>query len=119
MKKYSFLADENIPLLIVSRLQKDGIDIVSQSMITPGADDEQLLLTALNEERVIVTFDKDFGELIFKEKRRSYGVILLRLHPLSSTYVFDILKKVLQLEGQFAYAFCVVESDRIRRRPLS
>ncbi len=45
-----FLADENIPLEVVKHLQQDGIDIVSQSIVAPGANDEQILSRMLQEK---------------------------------------------------------------------
>ena len=45
---------------------------------------------------VIITFDKDFGQLIFKEKIKSKGIILLRFHPTSPMKIKTIIKKILE-----------------------
>ncbi len=82
-----FLADENIPLEVVVHLQKDGVDIISQSIIHPGTDDERVLSDS--KKRVIITLDKDFGELIFRDKKTHNGVILLRIHPQSVGFIYD------------------------------
>ena len=113
-----FLADENIPLDVVQQLQKDDINIISQSIINPGTDDNQILSYALKEQRVIITFDKDFGELIFKTQKKSSGVILLRVHIQSVEYAYSLLKKVLALKVSFNTSFCVVEPHRMRIIPL-
>jgi predicted nuclease of predicted toxin-antitoxin system len=44
-----------------------------------GIDDDEILRIALENERILITMDKDFGEKIFREKRAHYGVILLQL----------------------------------------
>lgn len=113
-----FLADENIPLEVVKHLQQDGIDLVSQSIVAPGANDEQILSRMLQEKRVIITLDKDFGQLIFKTRKQSNGVILLRVHPQSVEYLYSLLKKVLGLNIKFNSSFCVVERHRVRIVPL-
>ncbi len=113
-----FLADENIPLLVVEQFQQDGVDIISQSTAPPGATDEDVLLRAMREKRILVTLDKDFGELIFKSQKKSSGVILLRIYPQSETYIYSLLRKLFILKINFYQAFCVVEPHRVRIIPL-
>ena len=112
------LADENIPLEAVQQLKSDGLDIVSQSILNPGASDKQLLSYAWKEQRVLITFDKDFGKLIFRTQKPCSGVILLRISPQSSDYTYSLLKKVLALHLSFNTSFCVVENHRVRIIPL-
>lgn len=58
-----FLADENFPGNAVTALQARGHDIVWIRTAAPGGKDEEILAWAVREERVLLTFDKDFGEL--------------------------------------------------------
>ena len=111
--KLRFLADENIPLEAVILL-RNKIDIVSVSEIAPGIDDESVLAMAVKEKRILVTFDSDFGELIFRIKKKSCGVILLQIIPQTVEYIFSTLKKVLSQDVDFSKSFCVVESHKIR-----
>ena len=104
--------DENIPLEVVNRLQKEGLDIISQSVIRPGTDDDKVLSEA--KKRVIITLDKDFGELIFRMDKSNNGVILLRIHPQSVDYIYEMLKTILYSKIKFETSFCVVEKHRIR-----
>ena len=113
-----FLADENIPLNVVMGLQREGVTIVSASRLCPGSDDGHLLVLAKKQRRIIVTFDKDFGEMIFKKRKQSYGVILLRIHPQTEEYILSILRKILAMHIEFTHSFCVVEPSRIRVIPL-
>ena len=73
-----------------------------------------------DEERVILTFDRDYGELIYRLRLRSpRGVIYLRFRPHTPEEPASILLNLLQTEGlQFEERFTVVERDRIRQRPL-
>jgi predicted nuclease of predicted toxin-antitoxin system len=60
-----FLANENVPGAAVRAAQEAGVDLTWVSDLSPGADDESVLAMAKTGERVVVTFDKDFGELAF------------------------------------------------------
>ena|SRR3989344_3437080 len=107
-----FLADENIPLEVVMLLKKDGFDIISQSEISAGTDDEIILANA--GKRIVITLDKDFGEMIFRIHKSNNGVILLRIHPQSVEYIYQMLKNALSLKIDFETSFCVVERHRVR-----
>jgi predicted nuclease of predicted toxin-antitoxin system len=78
------LADENIPLPVVSALREESHDVSWIGSQQPGIDDREVLQLARDEERVLITFDKDFGALIFHEDGpRPKGILLFRLPPLS------------------------------------
>ena len=118
MKKYRFLADENIPFEVVEKLYEKKIDIKSVSLLNPGADDIEVLGMARRQNRILLTFDKDFGELVFKHKIKSSGVLLLRIHPYSIERILIIIHKALSkttaMKIELSRAFCVVEERRIR-----
>ncbi len=113
-----FLADENIPLEVVNILKSKSFDIKSVTEIKRGLLDEGVLVLANKESRVLVTFDTDFGELIFRLKKESKGVILLRVHPKSVDYINLVIEKVLSKDIDFQESFCVVDINRIRIIPL-
>src|SRR2546423_1056645 len=74
-----FLANENAPREAVLAARAAGLDVTWMVELQPGAGDEIVLALAQREDRVLVTFDKDFGELVFRHGRAgSPGVILLR-----------------------------------------
>lgn len=114
-----FLADENIPLEVVFALKQEGIDLISLSELRPRLKDEDVLKLANKKGRVLITFDTDFGELIFKQQLASHGVILLRIHPQTVSYILSLLNKALAMKIEFEKSFCVVEADRIRIIPLN
>lgn len=70
------LANENFPYKSIIYLKKKGYDIISIGMDNPSILDAEVMLIAMKEERVILTFDRDYGELIFKHNYKpDWGVI--------------------------------------------
>ena len=59
------LANENIPLDSILLLKERGYDIKSVAIESFGITDKEVLNLSIEEERIIVTFDRDYGELIF------------------------------------------------------
>lgn len=80
----TLLLDENIDEPIVEALKDLELKIISISDISPGITDEEVLNIANRESAVILTADKDFGELIFRKRLISKGVVLVRLHGISA-----------------------------------
>src|SRR5688572_6900174 len=80
-----FFADENVARPLVVWLRDHGHDVLYAAENQPGAPDIDWIHEAEQGERLILTSDKDFGELIFREHRNSYGVILLRMERLTVT----------------------------------
>jgi len=73
------LANENVPLQSIKALKNAGFDIKSIGEDYSGILDSEVIDIAINEERIIITFDRDYGELIFKKGYRpEEGVIYLR-----------------------------------------
>lgn len=78
-----FLANENFPLPSVRLLRQAGYDLASVTEDSPGIEDAQVLSRAADEQRVILNFDRDYGELIYRLRLPSpTGVLYLRFRPL-------------------------------------
>jgi predicted nuclease of predicted toxin-antitoxin system len=73
-----FLADESCDFAIVRALRAAGHDVVAVAERLPGAEDQAVIDLAAQDERILLTEDKDFGQLIHASKERGRGVILLR-----------------------------------------
>ena len=115
-----FLTDENIPQLLVRWLRDQGHDVLSASELTPGEVDAAWLARAESESRIILTSDKDFGELVFRDHRNSHGVILLRLGSLPLDQRLARLAEAWSvIEANPAGRFIVVSGNRVRVRPLN
>jgi predicted nuclease of predicted toxin-antitoxin system len=116
-----FLADENVPRSALAALRTAGHDVLAVAETAPGTPDEQVLGTARDQGRILVTFDRDVGELIYVRKVPvPAGVILLRPAPLRPDEAVDRLVGVLQQAEDLSLdrQFTVVTPDRIRQRPL-
>ena len=115
-----FLADENIPRDAVTELETAGHDIVWVRTVAPGSKDEDVLALAVREERIILTFDKDFGELAWRTGLPvSTGIVLFRLPMPASTEVGAILASRISERTDWAGHFTVIEPERVRMRPLA
>jgi predicted nuclease of predicted toxin-antitoxin system len=115
-----FLANENFPVPSVRQLRVAGYEIAAIIEDSPGIADTEVLARAVAEERVILTFDRDYGELIYRlGLSPPSGVIYLRYQPLSPTEPAEQLLVLFQTEElQFEGRFTVVERSQIRQRPL-
>jgi predicted nuclease of predicted toxin-antitoxin system len=114
------LLNENIPLASARLLRKVGLDIISILEDSPGISDQEIMERANREGRIIVTFDRDYGELIYRQHLPApIGVLYLRFTPLTpeepADYVLRLLKyKNIPLAGRFT----VADRTQIRQRPL-
>lgn len=114
-----FLADENIPGPVVLRLREAGLDVRCVREDLPGAPDASVLEAAARDARVLLTFDKDFGELAFRwGLPASCGVILLRFSSASFEATARTLLGALGSRPSWAGTFAVVEATRVRVVPL-
>jgi len=113
------LADENVPLPVVTALREEGHNAAWIGSPEPGLDDRAVLQRAHDEERLLITFDKDFGALTFqKEGPRPAGILLFRLPPLSKNALVQFMMETIAGRSDWAGHFAVIEQDRIRMRPL-
>ena len=113
------LANENIPGAAVEALRQRGHDVAWAREDSPGESDLHLLDRAQGERRILLTFDKDFGELAFRYGLpATSGIVLFRLSgadPESDNRrVLEVLESSVDWTGHFA----VVTDDRVRIRPL-
>jgi len=114
------LADENFPALSVQELEKLGHDVLWVRTVMPGAGDDAILVRAQTEERLLVTLDKDFGELAFgRQLPADCGVVLFRIKMTNAKAAAAKMAKVLNSRSDWIGNFAVVEDDRIRMRPLT
>ncbi len=87
----NFLADEDVPYNNVKFLRSNDVDIISVLDVQRGMKDKIIMEYARKENRVIITFDKDFIELALNQNIESAGIILLRISPKSEDYVQSVL----------------------------
>ncbi|HMN73965.1 MAG TPA: DUF5615 family PIN-like protein [Rhodoblastus sp.] len=113
-----FLADENFPASAIAALEAAGCDIASVARDRPGSKDFEVLARAQRESRVLLTFDKDFGELAKGAATGAFGVILFRIPIPRPADVGAVLSAFVLARNDWTGHFSVVEAGRIRMRRL-
>lgn len=114
------LADENVVSAIVQRLRADGWDVVWIAEVSPSIDDPDVLDRAARDSRILVTDDKDFGELVVRERRSHRGVVLLRLAGMSPGDRAELVSRLFAAScAELVGAFTVVDREgRVRIRKV-
>ena len=113
-----FLTNENFPFPSLMLLREAGLEIISISESFPGISDPEVIEKALHFKAIILTFDKDYGELIFKYQRQTPpSVVFFRFkggHPKSAgQFLLALIEsKEFLLENNFT----VIEKESIRQR---
>jgi predicted nuclease of predicted toxin-antitoxin system len=114
-----WLVDECVGAELVRRLRNEGHDVAYMAAEGAGATDPQVLQRAREENRVLLTEDKDFGDLVFRLRLALPGVVLLRILPEDRAIKWGTLSAVIEQFGDgLVGRYVVVEKSRMRSRPL-
>jgi len=114
-----WLADECIFGPLVSSLRKAGHDVVYVAEIAQQTDDIALTQWAWRESRLLLTEDKDFGEILLRQKRIVPGLVLLRIAPEQRAQMWPRLRDAIERLGRELHGHhTVIDINRIRSRPL-
>lgn len=114
-----FVANENIPLSSVRQIRAAGHDVLSVTESAPSIMDVDVLAWAVQEAALVLTFDRDYGELIYRyHVPTPMGVVYFRFQPTTpdepAIQLLALLSSIETLEGMFT----VVERAQVRQRPL-
>ena len=115
-----FVADESCARPVIQALRHAGHDVIAIAEVANGAPDEQVLELAVNQKRILITEDRDFGELVYARGRLSPGVILVRFpNRARKAKPATVVEAVASLGVRLRNAFAVVEPGRVRfgKRP--
>jgi predicted nuclease of predicted toxin-antitoxin system len=112
------LANENFPLKSALILKAEGFDVKVVGVEFTGITDREVLEIAIQEERTLVTFDRHYGELIFRHGYRpASGVIYLRWKHFGpedpGKYLLELLTST---KIDFSHALTVIDEDTMRQR---
>jgi len=111
------LADENVDKVIVEHLRKDGHDVLYVIEMEPGISDDEVIQRANRESALLLTADKDFGELVFRQGRIVSGVVLIRLAGLSPQRKAEVIVAAVQEHAdELTQAFAVITPGAVRIR---
>jgi len=110
-----FLVDECTGTAVAQWLCQQNHDVVSVFDEMRGADDIDVLQKSNEQNRILITNDKDFGEIVFREKKPHAGVILLRLEDERAANKIAVLKRLLEkFEKSLPGNFSVVTETTVR-----
>lgn len=113
------LADECVARSIIERLRADGFDVVAVIDVSPSEEDDQVLARAYEDGRVLITADKDFGDLVIRLGQATRGVINVALGDLAAATRAEIVAARLQeLGDRVVGSLVTIEPSRVRLRPL-
>lgn len=114
-----FLADENVSRLVIERLRSGGHDVISIAETRSGAPDKDILDAADAHGRILITEDRDFGEMVIRQRVGARGVMLLELDRLSNAMEAATVAEVVSAHAdKLTGNLVVIEPGRIRVRPL-
>lgn len=110
-----FLADVNIESLIVKHLRKLNYDVKWVLEEDPFVKDEEILEISYTEKRILLSNDKDFGELVFKEKRNVFSIILLRIPQNDVALKVEVIDNLINnYKEKIEHKFTVVSKNKVR-----
>src|SRR5947209_14989894 len=113
----NLLIDESVDKQIVTRLRQAGHDVLYVAEMEPGITDDLVLSRANDKSALLVTADKDFGELVFRQGQINVGVVLVRLLGLSNEKKAEIVAAVIEEHSADLHqAFTVISPGNIRIR---
>jgi predicted nuclease of predicted toxin-antitoxin system len=114
------LANENVPGAAIAALRAAGHDVAWVRTELPGASDQDVLARAQAEGRLLLTFDKDFGELAFRHRLPAEGgIVLFRMAAPSARELAYAMVAALASRSDWSGHFSVVEEDTVRMTPLA
>lgn len=113
------MANVNIEKPIIDYLLKNGYDAKWVTNVNKRMPDNEVCSLANSEERVILTNDKDFGEIVFLQKKISRGIVLLRIKGQDSFQKIQLLSKLLdKYADKVINHFVVVTQEKFRFIPM-
>lgn len=113
----NLLADEGVDRAVVERLRRDGHEVVYVAELSQSIPDEEVLRQANARNALLITADRDFGDLVFRQRLVHSGVILLRLSGLSNAARATLVAEVFQERAaELLGAFSVISPGQVRIR---
>lgn len=112
-----FISDESVDAYITQVLRENHYEVVSVSESFPGVSDEEVLKIAVKENAILITEDKDFGELVFRLQKENKGILLIRLSGIESSRKGAIVLNSIKTNiDKLANSFTIIEYNFTRIR---
>lgn len=111
------VADESVDFMVVRSLREQEFVVYSIAEEQPAISDEEVLKIAVQQQAVLITEDKDFGELVFRLKLPHCGIILLRLGVMASQQKGQLAARAILIHlSELQHAFSVFDGHQLRIR---
>ena len=115
-----FLADESCDAAVVAALRASGHDVLVVAEIARGADDDHVISLASRDQRILLTEDKDFGQLVFAAVKDNSGVVLIRFPQTARASLGKAIVDLIDARGApLSGSFAVVEPGKVRITKLT
>ncbi len=115
--KPTFLIDIGVGRVVEDWLAKAGYDVLTVREINPRMPDKDILSLADQEKRMVITMDKDFGELVHHASKSHAGVLLLRMEDATSFEKMTVISQLMRdYEEKLVGHFCVYQRGKLRIR---
>lgn len=112
-----FLADESVDFRLIDALRKEGFEVDSIHEMSPSMSDDEVLKCSHTGNFILITEDKDFGDLAFRLKKTHSGILLIRLIGLPIGRKIEALLQVIDQHGQqLENRFAVLSQNKLRLR---
>ncbi len=116
----NFLADESIDRPIVERLRQEGYQVSYIAELGPGMPDDAVLNLANQETALLLTADKDFGEMVFRQRLHMHGVVLIPLAGLTPARKAELVAVAVREHlTELPRSFAVIMPGIVRIRRIS
>lgn len=110
-----FLADESCDFRVVKALREAGYDVKAIAEMMPGISDDEVAGLSVCEMRILITEDKDFGQLVYTKSQASCGIIFIRFPANDRLHLPDMVVRLVREHSQMLYnRFVIVQPKRIR-----
>ncbi len=114
---FQIVIDESVDYAIVQTLKHTRFSIISISDETPSIPDKQVLEIAYAHNALLITEDKDFGELVFRLQLKHKGILLIRMIKAKSSEKADAVLKVIEMHfNDMIDNFSVLDNLKLRIR---
>jgi predicted nuclease of predicted toxin-antitoxin system len=119
ISELKFLVDVGVGKKVENYLHEHDYDTKTIRAINPRMSDQEIIKLATNESRMVITMDKDFGELVYHSLMDHCGIILLRLEDATGVEKLKVIKEILtKYPDQIKDHFCVYQRDKFRIRKI-
>jgi predicted nuclease of predicted toxin-antitoxin system len=112
-----FLTDVGVGKKVEEWLAENDYDVIAIRDLNPGMSDQEILSIAVQDRRLVITMDKDFGEMVYRAGQQHTGVLLLRLEEASGREKMRVVAEIVSRHAdKLAGKFCVYQKGRLRIR---